>query len=189
VAPFTALYDACVLYPAPLRDLLMWLAVTELFRARWSAAIHEEWIRNLLEARSDLSRERLERTRDLMNRSVLNCLVEGYEPLIPGLSLPDPDDRHVLAAALHGGATVIVTYNLADFPKEALEPHGIEALHPDEFILSLFDLAPGPVCATVKKHRQSLKKPAKTVAEYLETLARLSLPQTVAQLQGFADLI
>jgi len=92
---FIALFDACVLYPAPLRDLLMHLAVTDLFRARWSNEIHEEWIRNLLKNRPSITLEKLERTRSLMNNSAGDCLVEGYESLIPGLTLPDPDDRHV----------------------------------------------------------------------------------------------
>jgi predicted nucleic acid-binding protein len=113
---FTALYDSCVLYPAPLRDLLMWLALSDLFRARWSNDIHEEWIRNLLEDRPDLTRERLERTRDKMNSNIRDCLVTGYEPLIDGLTLPDPNDRHVLAAAIRASADVIVTFNLKDFP-------------------------------------------------------------------------
>jgi hypothetical protein len=189
VATFTALFDACVLYPAPLRDLLMWLAVTDLFRAHWTDAIHDEWISNLLENRPELTKERLERTRALMNRAVPDCLVTGYEDLIAGLVLPDADDRHVLAAAIRAGAEVIVTYNLADFPKEVLAPYEIEARHPDDFIFQLLDLAPGPVCAALKKHRQSLKHPPKSVQEYLATLAQLSLPQTVTSLQGFAELL
>jgi len=94
------LFDSCVLYPAPLRDLLMWLAIADLFQARWSERIHQEWIGNVLEHRSDLKREQLERTRALMDAKVEDCLVTGYEPLIDRLSLPDPDDRHVLAAAV-----------------------------------------------------------------------------------------
>lgn len=111
-----ALYDACVLYPAPLRDLLMHLAVTDLFRARWTEAIHEEWIRNLLRDRPDLTRDKLERTRDLMNAHVRDCLVIGYESLIPALTLPDPEDRHVRAAAVRCGADVIVTFNPEALP-------------------------------------------------------------------------
>jgi hypothetical protein len=95
---FTILYDSCVLYPAPLRDLLMQLALTDLFRAKWTNMIHDEWIRSLLRNRPDLTQERLRRTRDLMNECVRDCIVEGFEPLIEALSLPDPDDRHVLAA-------------------------------------------------------------------------------------------
>jgi hypothetical protein len=67
VANFIALYDACVLYPAPLRDLLMHMALTDLYRAKWTNAIHEEWIRNVLANRPDLTRQQLERTCELMN--------------------------------------------------------------------------------------------------------------------------
>lgn len=99
-SPFTAVYDACVLYPAPLRDFLMWLGLSGRFRARWSQAIHEEWKRNLLINRPDLTRVQVDRTSDLMDRAIPDGLVEGYEALVAGLTLPDPDDRHVLAAAI-----------------------------------------------------------------------------------------
>ena len=99
----TALCDACVLYPAPLRDLLMYLAQAGLFRARWTEAIHREWIENLLENEPKRDRARLERTRDLMNEAIPDCLVTDYEELIAALTLPDPDDRHVLAAAIRVG--------------------------------------------------------------------------------------
>ena len=186
MASFTALYDACVLYPAPLRDLLMHLAMTDLFRARWTDQIHDEWIRNVLANRPDLKRDQLERTRRLMNAHVLDCLVTGYENLIDGLALPDPNDRHVLAAAIRSGADVIVTYNLGDFPKQILDPVGIEAQHPDVFVARLFDLDAPAVCAAARRQRQSLKNPPKTVDEFFEILARQRLPQTVAKLQKFA---
>lgn len=189
MATFTALYDASVLYPAPLRDLLMHFAATELFRARWSDAIHEEWMGSLLRDRPDLARDRLERTRDLMNDAVLDCLVEGYEELVPALTLPDPDDRHVLAAAIRARADVIVTMNLDDFPPDVLARYGIDAQHPDEFVRYLIDLSPGAVCRAVKAHRASLKNPPKSVTEYLDTLSRQSLPETVSALREFADLI
>jgi hypothetical protein len=87
MATFTAVYDACVLYPAPLRDFLMHLAMTELFRARWTEAIHDEWIAAVLADRPDVTRAQLERTRDLMNKAVPNCLVAGHSSLIAGLTL------------------------------------------------------------------------------------------------------
>ncbi len=180
---FTALYDACVLYPAPLWDFLMWLAQSGLFRARWSNAIHEEWIRSLLAARPDLTREALQRTRHLMNRAVDDCLVEGYESLIPTLSLPDLDDRHVLAAAIHGGASVVVTFNLGDFPTAVLAPHGIETWHPDVLACRLLDVDTAAVLETVRQHRASLKKPPKSVEEYLLTLERQGLAETVRRLR------
>jgi hypothetical protein len=184
-----ALYDACVLYPAPLRSLLMYLAMTDLFRAKWTDAIHEEWMRNVQADYPDITRAKAERIRDLMNAHVRDCLVTGYEDLISALVLPDPDDRHVLAAAIRAGANVIVTANLADFPAETLKRYGIEAQHPDEFIHHLLNLAPAAVCGAVKKQRESLKNPPKTVEQYLESLERQGLAQTVAALRKFAELI
>jgi predicted nucleic acid-binding protein len=120
VRNLAVLDDACILYPAPLRDLLMQLAVSHLFSAKWTNEIHEEWMRNLLENRPDLRREQLERTRNLMNAHVQDCLVTGYEELIPVLTLPDPKDRHMLAAAIRSGSNVIVTFNLKHFPENEL---------------------------------------------------------------------
>jgi predicted nucleic acid-binding protein len=182
-------YDACVLYPAPLRDLLMHLALTDLFHAKWSVTIHEEWIRNVLRNRPDLPREQLERTRRLMDSNIRDCLVEGYEGLIDTLLLPDPADRHVLAAAIVSKARFIITFNRKDFPATALSPHGIEAQHPDRFITKLIGFAPDDVCIAMKRHRQSLKHPPKSVDEYLALLARQGLSETVNHLQGFIDLL
>jgi predicted nucleic acid-binding protein len=185
VAAFTAFYDANVLYPAELRNLLMHLALTGLFRAKWSADVHEEWISILLKKRPDLTRDKLERTRMLMDKHAVDALVTDYEDLIPGLHLPDPDDRHVLAAAIRGHADVIVTMNLWDFPSDIVGSFGIEVQHPDEFIVRLLDLAPGAVLAAAQNHRQSLKNPPKTSAEYLETLERQGLTQTVSVLREY----
>ena len=127
VSRFTAVYDACVLYPAPLRDLLMHLALTDLFRAKWSDRIHDEWTSNLLKNRPDLTAEQLAWTRTRMDAHVPEALVAGFEGLIPSLVLPDLDDRHVLAVAIHGRADVIVTKNLKHFPAAALATFGIEA--------------------------------------------------------------
>ena len=99
MSSFTAFYDASVLYGSALRNFLMHLALTGLFRARWSAGVHEEWMTALLRNRPDLSREKLERTRMLMDKHAEDALVTGYEDLIEGLHLPDPNDRHVLAVS------------------------------------------------------------------------------------------
>jgi PIN domain len=147
--PVTAVYDANVLYPAPLRDLFIRLAYAGLVRGRWTEAIHDEWVRNVLADNPALSPVRLARTRMLMNEAVRDCLVTGYQDLIDSLSLPDPDDRHVLAAAIRANAEVIVTFNLKDFPAGVLAGYNVEAMHPDDFLLALFDAAPGPVCAAL----------------------------------------
>ncbi len=185
----TAVYDANILYPAPLRDLFVRLAQAGLVRARWTEAIHDEWLRNVLKDNPALSAERLARTRTLMNEAVRDCLVTGYEGLIGTLALPDPDDRHVVAAAIRADAEVIVTFNLKDFPTSALAGHGIEAMHPDEFLVSLFDAVPGPVCGAVKRQREGLRNPPKTAEELLATLESQGLVQAVARLRQFADLL
>ena len=183
---FTALYDADVLHPPGLRDLLVRLGQTGLFRARWSEQILDEMVRSILERRADLDAERLARTRALMCDAVPDCLVTGYEPLIDGLQLPDPDDRHVLAAAIRCSAQVIVTSNLADFPAEALERFNIEAQGPDQFVLDVVNLAPARVAAVIQQQSAALRKPARTVDELLEDLSG-SLPRAVAALESFFD--
>jgi len=181
------LYDACVLYPAPLRDLLVWLGLSGRFRARWSRAIHEEWKRNLLRKRPDLSRERLDRTSDLMDKAIPDCLVEGYKDLMVDLHLPDSDDQHVLAAAIHGEASVIVTFNLRDFPHEALAPFGIEALHPDDFILNLLERDAVAVISAARHQRAQLVHPSFDTDHYLEMLRKQGLIKTVEVLTNYRD--
>ncbi|GDX94110.1 PIN domain-containing protein [Planctomycetia bacterium] len=185
----TAIYDANILYSAPLRDLLIRLAQAGVVRARWTETIHDEWIRNVLKNNAELTIEKLARTRNLMNDAVRDCLVIGHEELIDSLVLPDPDDRHVLAAAIRTGAEIIVTYNLKDFPAVILAHFEIEAVHPDEFLLSLFDQAPGVVCAAVKRQREGLRNPPKTAEELLATLEGQGLTQSVARLRQFVDLL
>jgi hypothetical protein len=183
VASLIVFYDANVLYPAELRNFLMHLALIGVFGARWSADVHEEWIESLLTNRPDLTRKQLERTRELMDKAAPDALVAGYHHLIPKLELPDPKDRHVLAAAIQCGASIIVTRNLADFPADTLAQFGIEAQHPDDFILDLLRLAPGMVAEAAKNHRESLKNPPKAISEYLDSLDRQGLTQTVADLR------
>jgi hypothetical protein len=167
----------------------MYLALGDLFRARWTEQILDEVEQHVLASFPDISPETFAHMRRLMNRHVMDALVTGYDKLIPGLTLPDPDDRHVLAAAIVAGAGAIVTYNLKDFPADALGPHGIEAQHPDDFITHLLDLDIAAVCAAVQRHRGSMKNPPKTVEEYLDTLSRMQLPKTVAALREYQELI
>ena len=185
MASFSAIYDACVLYPAPLRDLLMQLALSDLYRAHWTSDIHDEWIRNLLANRDDLTIDHLTRTRELMDKSVRGCLVDDYHDLIPSLELPDPDDQHVLAAAIVANANIIVTYNLKDFPDKSLSKYGIEAQHPDEFVSHLIDLAPSKACTAVALVRARLRNPPRSAPEYIDKLEQQQLPQTAAALREF----
>jgi hypothetical protein len=180
---FTVVYDACVLYPAPLRDLLIRIANTGLVRARWTDRILDECFGAILAQRPDLKREALARTRELMTQAVPDCLVRGYEPLIEGIELPDPDDRHVVAAAVRCGAQVIVTFNLDDFPSERLGRYNLEAQHPDDFLLDSIDLSPGMVVRVIEDQLAALRNPPIELARLLDALRRLGLVQSVARLR------
>lgn len=182
---FTALYDADVLHPPGVRDLLIRLGQTGLFRARWTEQILDEMVESVLRRRPDLDPSRLARTKSLMCEAVPDCIVTGYEPLIDGLELPDADDRHVLAAAIRCSAQVIVTSNLRDFPSDALEPFNIEAQSPDQFVLDVVNLAPARVAAVVQQQAEALQQPARTVDDLLEGIGNAGLPRAVAELRRY----
>jgi predicted nucleic acid-binding protein len=179
-----AFLDANVLYPATLRSVLMYLADAELFRALWSDAVNREWMAALARDRPDLSAAAIARVRDLMEAHVEHAVVSGYEHLIATVALPDPDDRHVLAAAIHGGASVIVTANRKDFPPEALAPYSMVAQEPDAFIRDLLKANPDASAAAFAADRARLRNPAMSQSEYLASLRRCGLTETVAILES-----
>lgn len=189
MANFTAVIDSCVLYSATLRDVLLRAASTDLFRARWSDAINQEWTSSLLENRMDIKLADLKRTVELMSRAVPDCLVTHYEPLIDSLKLPDPGDRHVLAAAIRCDADVIVTNNIKDFPKTVLSQYQIEVQAPDVFLGHLFDLDKIAFSETIKDHRASLRNPKMDVETFLQMYLSNGLPITVSKLETVKELI
>ncbi|MFT4085165.1 MAG: PIN domain-containing protein [Nocardioides sp.] len=179
--PLVAVYDANVLYPSTLRDVLIRVALVGLVQAKWTDQILDETFRNLQANRPDLSAERLDRTRELMNRAVRDVKVEGYEHRIDDLDLPDPDDRHVLAAAIEAGADVIVTKNLIDFPAGSLAPHDVEAQHPDAFLAQLAELNTG-VMRQIVTSIAATWRPGATADDVLLSLAT-ETPTTVSALR------
>ena len=178
-----AVIDACVLYSAVLRGLLLGLADEGLFFPFWSQEIQNEWVHNLLQNRPDLKQERLERTCRNMDFHFPDGLVRGYELITPALTLPDPKDKHVLAVAIQMEAEYIITSNLNDFPNDVLQSYGIRAVSPDEFVLLLIQKGSDRVLQAIKDHRLSLTRPSKTVDEYLATLEKQGLSGTVAILR------
>jgi hypothetical protein len=180
---FTVVYDASVLYPAPLRDVLMWVAIKGLVRAKWTDEIQDEWLRNLLERRADLDEQRLRRTQRLMNRALPDARVSGHEVLIDALELPDPDDRHVLAAAIRAGAQTIVTENIRHFPATALDQYGIDAERADPFLLGLLDTDQHLFLEAVRAQLETLANPRQTKDQLLDMLQRNGLVQTVGALR------
>ncbi len=181
-----AVYDACVLYPFHLRNLLVQCGVDRLVDARWTDAIHDEWIRNLAANTQSVSIQRLTETRNLMKRVLPAADVTGYEKHIEQLTLPDPDDRHVLAAAIACRASHIVTWNLTDFPAEALAQHHISAQNPDDFLMDLYQAASDAVIAVAANARLNLRKSVPTSAEFIDALVRQRLTRFAAVLGGRA---
>ncbi|WP_307845191.1 PIN domain-containing protein [Planomonospora sp. ID67723] len=177
-------YDANVLYGNTLRDLLIRLAMAGRLQARWATGILDEMQRNLAANRPDIPAEKFAQLRLLMNAAVRDCLVEGHEPLIEGLKLPDPDDRHALAAAIKSGAQIIVASNLKDFPAENLVAWGIEARSPDDFVLDQIDLDGRVVWACVQQIADSRVNPPETVDDVLDASERAGLVESVAALRA-----
>ncbi len=169
--------DACVLYPASMRDILLRLARMGLYAPKWSDEINAEWMRNLLKNRDDLKKETLERTLGRMNTVFDKANVTDFDHHIPIIQLPDLDGRHVVACAIECEAEIIVTKNLKDFLKEELEKFNITAQYPDDFICDLFESDKEAAIIAFKKQLESLKNPPQTKEELLQTFKRNDLPK------------
>lgn len=175
---FTVILDACVLYPASVRDLLLRLATKNLYRPKWTEDINEEWVRNLLDNREDLTREKLNYIVKTMNQAFRDAQVSNYEKLIKAIELPDSNDRHVVAAAIRCNADLIVTENTKDFPEAELGKYDIEVQRTDSFIQNLIDLDLEACCSAFRKQRESLKNPPKTREELRDTLSQAGLVES-----------
>lgn len=179
---FVVVYDACVLYPGHLRDVLIRVALSGAVQAKWTDLILDEAFNSLKKNRPDLEAARLDRTRTLMDRAIRDAKVTGFEPLIDGLDLPDENDRHVLAAAIRSHAQVIVTDNLADFPAAALQPYDIEPQSADVFLGHVYDLQPEAFIDVLESVVAPFDDPPMTLEELLDLLV-VNIPQTVAQVR------
>lgn len=185
---FVVLLDANVLFPFRKRNILLRFYHAGLYRARWSGQILDEWTRNLLSLRPDLSAS-INSQLDAMRREFPEALVTGYERLIEGLELPDPDDRHVLAAAILSGAQHIITENLADFPTDALEPFTIEAIDADEFLSRTYDLYPTEALQVCRTTRLAYRNSAITPSEFVLDLTAKGLPKFASRLRPNRGLL
>ena len=175
-------YDACVLYPFHLRNVLIQCAIDRLVDARWTDEIHDEWIRNLLKNQPGLSRERLCATRDLMKALLPEADVGGYRHLIPTVTLRDPDDRHVLAAAIHTKANCILSVDRG-FTNAVLEPYGLAALRPDSFLLDLLEADRDLMLESLAQARRNLRKTIPSSEEFIAGL------RACGHLDGFCRAI
>lgn len=185
---FTVVLDACVLFPMVVRDVLLTLADHEFFNPKWSARLHDEWIRNLTAHRlaQNLAGDvqaKIEAIRNDMDRAFPDALVDTVLPETPDLGPVDPKDRHVVMTAVAARADAVVTFNLRDFAAEhVLQTQNIEILHPDTFVLDLIDLQPTLAIVAFKEMRLRKKNPPWTVDEFIERIGRSGLVGTAAWL-------
>lgn len=175
----SALLDANVLYPFLVRDVLLSLADAGLYRPLWTDKINDEWSSHLLEKTPEKTAQ-IKNTIQVMNEAFPEALVRRYEDLIGGLKLPDPDDRHVLAAAIRGGANVIVTGNTRDFPLAILERHDLEARTADDFVLNALELYPTDAVSALKRMRERYTNPPHAPEQLLQAMLRCGLATAVA---------
>lgn len=189
-ARYTALLDACVLYPIAVADALMSLATEGLFAAKWTTRIEAEWMRSLQIDRPDLE-GKLGTRRDSMRDAVPDWEVpeDAWRPLEKSLQLPDPEDVHVLAAAIAGHADCIVTANTRDFPGDVVTPYGIEVVDPDTFLVNQWDLDPLVAIAAFKRMRARRQKPESTPEDFANALERNGLVVTAERLRSAIELI
>jgi predicted nucleic acid-binding protein len=176
---YAAVLDANVLVPSALCDTLLRLAADGFYRPLWSLQILKEVEHTILRIRPNLQPAQVVRRINAMRATFLDANVEGWEEVTAGLDLPNPDDRHVLAAAIAGGAQAIVTFNGKDFPADRLAPRGIEARHPDEFLLDQLDLAPSSMLEVLVHQAADLSNPPMDLAGLLNNLSRCNVPNFV----------
>lgn len=140
---------------------------------RWSTTVLDELRRTMLHLGA--TEQQVDRRLGAMTESFPFATVEDYHELERGLT-NDPKDRHVLAAAIRSECHTIVTFNLKHFPEASLRWWGIEALHPDEFLLNQLDLAPGTVLGALQCQSQQYTRPPMTIEDVLGRLARCGVP-------------
>lgn len=187
--PVTAICDACVLYPFHQRNILVQASVDGLYEARWTDEIHDEWTRNLLANAPAIPPERLQAIRRMMEAARPKARVDGFHHHIERLSLPDSDDRHVLAAAIEAKASVILTWNLRDFPTPGLREHGLVCRTPDSFLAGLYDQVPQAFVASMANARSNLAKSEVSQQGFIELLKNQKLTKLAKRLQThLADL-
>jgi len=182
--PPVVVFDACILYPFHLRNIVVQIAVDRLVGARWTDEIHDEWIRSVVANMPAIPIERLQITRRLMNDALPGAMVTGYQRHIQTVTLPDPDDRHVVAAGIAGGASIVLTWNLRDFPAREMKKHGLRRQTPDAFLVDLCDQAPDLTLASLANARRNLSKTRVSASDFVDIVKNQGLIRLSAQIAG-----
>lgn len=181
---FLAVLDANILYSVVLTDFFMRCAAKDFFRPVWSDDIHDEWSSALIKEKPGIPLEKIERRKIKIDEFMPHACIQGYESLVSGLSLPDPDDRHVLALAIRAGAELIITRNIRDFPQKHLEPYDVCAIEPDEFACNLFEHNQALIHSLLREQHADLKNPSIEWEEFLIRLRESGLENLVRTMLG-----
>jgi predicted nucleic acid-binding protein len=181
--PSIAVFDACVLYPFHLRNILVQVAVDRLVEARWTDEIHDEWIRNLVVNMPTVPVERLQTTRQLMLQVLPKAMVTGYQKYVQAIILPDPGDRHVVAAGIAANASIIITWNLRDFPDGELNKFGLQCQTPDTFLSDLYDKVPDLTLGSLSNARENLSCSRTAASDFIHILNNQKLGQLAKRIQ------
>jgi|SRR5215475_7405675 len=185
--PSVAVFDACILYPFHLRNIVVQAAVDRLVDARWTDAIHDEWIRNLIVDVPSIPIERLHATRRLMSDALPTATVSGHEKHIPEVTLPDPHDRHVVAAGIAAKAKLILTWNLRHFPENELKKFDLRRMTPDEFLCDLFDKGPDLVIGSLANARRNLSKTRVSASDFVSILENQKLAELAKRVEKYVS--
>jgi predicted nucleic acid-binding protein len=185
--PSVAVFDACILYPFHIRNIIVQAAVDRLVDACWTDAIHEEWIRSLTANTPAIPIDRLQVTRRLMNDALPMAMVSDYEEHIPRVTLPDPNDGHVVAAAIAAKASLILTWNLRHFPESELKKFGLRMMTPDSFLCGLFDQVPDLVIGSLANARQNLTKIRVSGSDFIRILEGQKLVQLANRVEKYVS--
>lgn len=179
--------DASVLFSIRATNLILEVATYGLLQPRWSDLIHDEWTGKLLAKNPTAEPAKIAKRKADMEAFFPDARVTGFEPLIPSLTLPDADDRHVLAAAIATRADAIVTFNLRDFPQALLDPYKITAVHPDTFLVDRCADNPVAVVAAARRVRARLHAPPQTADQFLQALASAGMRRLAGDLAQHKD--
>jgi predicted nucleic acid-binding protein len=176
VAIYAATLDACVLVPISLADTLLRIAEKQLFRPVWSERILDETRRAILAVHPHIDPALIDRRIWFMTEAFPGAVAKNLEPIEAGLALPDPNDNHVVAAAIRGHCQAIVTANLKDFPSHILDALDIEAISPDDFLLNQLDLVTRAVMDSIREQARATSHPLLDVEELLVSIGRAGAP-------------
>jgi len=182
--PPVVVFDACILYPFHLRNIVVQIAVDRLVDARWTDEVHDEWIRSVVANMPVIPIERLQITRRLMNDALPGAMVTGYQRHIQTITLPDPYGRHVVAAGIAGGASIVLTWNLRDFPAREMKKHGLRRQTPDAFLVDLCDQAPDLTLASLANARRNLSKTRVSASDFVNIVKNQGLIRLSARIAG-----